>query len=202
MSGTSADRRLSPDDTPTAGKDLTPCVLPTELVTQDALEIGVAERIAVLQEHSGLGAGAREQELVRHLAEDAARDEDLELSAEAAARLAKASDDTPRDALNLLWAARDEVRLHDRRRIEDTDARKALVRAGRSETGLSELSERYLRVLDSAGGCLGIKGIAAKLGLSKSEVEATERFLIRRDWVEITWAGRRLRRPLPNKASA
>jgi len=116
----------------------------------------------------------------------------LELAPEAGAALAAAARDTPRDALRLLAAARDEATVRGVDAIDGAVVGAVLARLGVDAGGLTERDRRYLGALRSArSGAASLGSLAARLGLTRSVVtEVVEPFLLRRGLIELTPRGR------------
>jgi len=122
----------------------------------------------------------------------AAEGRGLTLAPEAGAALAAAARDTPRDALRLLAAARDEATVRGVDAIDGAIAGAVLARLGVDAGGLTERDRRYLAALRSARrGAASLGSLAARLGLTRSVVtEVVEPFLLRRGLIELTSRGR------------
>ena len=112
--------------------------------------------------------------------------------------LAGASRDTPREALSLLCAARDEAQLRDRIAIDVATASMVLESLGIDEHGFCRIQREFLTALAGAGGPLSLGTLSDRLGKSAYAIKTVhEPFLIRRGLVARTPRGRVLlkRRP-------
>ena len=114
----------------------------------------------------------------------------LELEPEAAALLAGASRESPRQALSLLLDARDQAILAGTSRIDAALAERTLTARGIDERGLDALDRAYLEELTRAKGPRSSSTLAARLGVSEGRLAVHESFLIRRGLVLITSQGR------------
>jgi len=127
------------------------------------------------------------------LLERAARRQGLAPSGAAVELLAGAARGTPRVALGLLQAARDQTLAEGATRLDAPVARRTLERAGVEPSGITSAERRYLDLLAAAAGCLGLSTLAGRLGETARTVQRViEPFLLRGGWVEITPRGRRL----------
>lgn len=132
----------------------------------------------------------RETELTE-LLDRAARSHGLELAPDAGARLAMASRDTPRRALELLDGVRDEASLTGSARVDLCLAERALERAGVDVDGLDTTERDYLDLLERTGRPIGVRTLASRLGVTE-EVLTTihEPHLVRKGFVQVTREGR------------
>ncbi|MCA8920174.1 MAG: AAA family ATPase [Planctomycetes bacterium] len=106
---------------------------------------------------------------------------------------ARASRGTPRFALDLLQAVRDEARARGLTRLDVELVRAALARTGCDELGVRSAEAAYLRALERGGGVLGVSTLAARLGTSRRNLKQTvEPFLLRTGLVRVTPRGRAL----------
>jgi Holliday junction DNA helicase RuvB len=145
----------------------------------------------VYREHLTFYGLAEITEILQH----AARRDGFELSLGAARRLARASRDTPREAVALLAALREEASLNGCTAIGDAVAREVLDRLGIDPDGLTPQERDYLRVLGAASRPLGRKALAKRLGVSPGVVDDSyEPYPARRGMVEFTRYGRVLAR--------
>jgi Holliday junction DNA helicase RuvB len=120
-----------------------------------------------------------------------AADAGLSLTPAARRRLARASRDTPRQALLLLSAVRDEVAVKGVSAVDMALVEATLDRLGVDAAGLTTLDRDYLAALAQAGRPLGRRALAARLGASEAILERVhEPFLLRRDLIQITPRGR------------
>ena len=154
--------------------DRLPPPLITRFVLREQLQFCQPEALASLLEREGLNRG-------------------LTLTPKASAVLSLAAHETPREALRLLHVAWIQAQAAGVHVVDETLAHQTLQRIGREPSGLEESHRTYLDVLERAGGSLGIRTLAARLGLSKQTVLRTiEPFLVRHGWVSITPRGRTL----------
>ena len=113
---------------------------------------------------------------------------------DAALVLATASRDTPREALALLAAARDEAQLGGATSIGAVMAHEVLRSLGIDEQGLHRVQREILRTLRESHGSLGLGTLADCLGLTRTELLTVhEPFLVRRGLIERTRRGRAIR---------
>ena len=120
----------------------------------------------------------------------------LQLEPEAAARLAHASRDTPRQGLALLRGVRDAATLAERETIDAALVERALTARGIDADGFDPIDRAYLEELARARGPRSLSTLAARLGVSEARLAAVhEPFLIRRGRVLITSQGRVLACP-------
>ena len=132
----------------------------------------------------------RPHELARILVRAADR-EGHGLDDEAALLLAGVSRDTPREALVLLEAARDDAIVAGRSRIGRETAARALRRLRVDRNGLRPFERQYLDILRRAGRPMGLTTLAARLGATRKTVQRIyEPFLLRRGHVRLTPNGR------------
>jgi Holliday junction DNA helicase RuvB len=125
------------------------------------------------------------------LLERSAGSRGLALSAEGAERLALASRDTPRRALMLLEAVRDEATLAGVSVADDATVARALTREGIDADGFDPVERAYLRELEQAARPVGLRTLAARLDVSTRALRTIhEPLLVRRGLVRITSAGR------------
>lgn len=112
----------------------------------------------------------------------------------AAILLAGASRDTPREALTLLSAARDEAQLGDRATIDVETASAVLASLGIDDRGLCRIQRELLAALaDAGGGPLSLNTLAGRVGKSSYTISTVhEPFLIRRGLIARTPRGRML----------
>ncbi len=117
----------------------------------------------------------------------------VEIEPEAALVLASASRDTPREALSLLAAARDEAQLDGATAI-DTEAARTVLRSLRiDERGLHRVEREILETLHCSNRPLGLGTLADRLGLEAAELLTVhEPFLVRRGLIVRTRRGRTL----------
>lgn len=121
----------------------------------------------------------------------AAREHGLELTPEGAERLALASRDTPRRALALLRAVRDEASMAQVTVADGVVVERALTRQGVSADGLDRLDRRYLGLLEAARQPMGLRTLAARLDVPEETLRTVyEPHLVRRGLVRVTPAGR------------
>jgi len=112
---------------------------------------------------------------------------------DAALVLAAASRDTPREALSLLSAARDEAQLGGATAIDAEIARTVLRSLRIDERGLHRVEREILETLRRSGRPLGLGTLADRLGLEAAELLTVhEPFLVRRGLIVRTRRGRRL----------
>lgn len=132
------------------------------------------------------------EEELKEIVSRAAREQGFELTPEGAQRLARSSCETPRRALKLLAAVRDEVCVAGSSALADLSVvERALAREEVDLAGLDRSEREYLRVLEEARGPVGLKTLAAMLGTTEAQVESVhEPELLRRGYVQITPAGR------------
>jgi len=117
----------------------------------------------------------------------------LSLDAEACRIVARASRGTPRFALGLLQAVRDEARARRVTRLDVELVRAVLARVGCDERGIKAAEAAYLRALERGGGPVGVSTLAARLGTSRRNLKRTiEPFLLRAGLVRVTPRGRAL----------
>ena len=110
---------------------------------------------------------------------------------DAALVLATASRDTPREALALLAAARDEAQLNGATCIDTAIARDVLRSLGIDEQGLHRVQREILRTLRESRGPLGLGTLADCLGLTRTELLTVhEPLLVRRGLIVRTRRGR------------
>ena len=131
------------------------------------------------------------EELAAIVVDRAAREHGLELEPEGAARLALASRDTPRRALALLRAVRDEATVAQVAVADVAVVERALTRQGVDGQGLDRLDRSYLRLLESTRQPVGLGTLAAQLDVPEETLRTVvEPPLVRRGLVRITPAGR------------
>ncbi len=112
---------------------------------------------------------------------------------DAAALIADASRQTPREALAILRSAHGEAVLKHRCRIDAATVQRTLDLLEIDDDGLQPLERDYLEVLRRAGRPLGATTIAERLGESRRTLQRIhEPYLIRRGLVEVTRRGRTL----------
>jgi Holliday junction DNA helicase RuvB len=129
------------------------------------------------------------------LLERAARERGLGLTPEGAERLALASRDTPRRALALLDAVRDEASAAGVATADLPLVERALAREQVDGLGLGVVERRYVSLLSEARGPVGLGALAAQLDVSEQALRTIhEPLLLRRGVVQITAAGRVLAR--------
>jgi Holliday junction DNA helicase RuvB len=117
----------------------------------------------------------------------------FEIEPAAARLLARGSRDTPREALGLLAAVRDQVELDGWARIDEATARTVLESLEIDSDGLGRIDREYLAALRRAGRPLSLATLADRLGKSRGAIQRVhEPFLIRRGLIVRTPAGRRL----------
>lgn len=121
----------------------------------------------------------------------AAHERGFVLTPEGAERLAAASGETPRRALKLLEAVRDEAAVARTEVVGVALVEQALAREEIDLAGLGRMERRYMRALEQADGPIGVKTLAGQLGTSEAQlVTEHEPELLRRGYVRITPAGR------------
>jgi Holliday junction DNA helicase RuvB len=121
----------------------------------------------------------------------AARGHGLELTPDGAERLALASRDTPRRALTLLRAVRDEASMAQVTVADEVVVERALTRQGVDADGLDRLDRRYLGLLKAARQPMGLRTLAARLDVPEETLRTVyEPHLVRRGLVRVTPAGR------------
>jgi len=107
--------------------------------------------------------------------------------------LATASRDTPREALSLLSAARDEAQLNGATAIDTEIARTVLRSLRIDERGSHRVEREILETLRRSGRPLGLGTLADRLGLEAAELLTVhEPFLVRRGLIVRTLPGRTL----------
>jgi len=115
------------------------------------------------------------------------------IDADAALVLASASRDTPREALSLLAAARDEAQLGGATVIDTEIARTVLRSLRIDERGLQRVEREILETLRRSNRPLGLGTLADRLGLEAAELLTVhEPFLVRRGLIVRTRRGRTL----------
>ncbi|MFQ5505596.1 MAG: Holliday junction branch migration DNA helicase RuvB, partial [Planctomycetota bacterium] len=115
----------------------------------------------------------------------------LGIGDEAALMLARVSRDTPREALALFEQVRNDSVLASELRIDSAGVARTLQRLGIDEQGLRPSERAYLEVLRRAGRPLGLRTLAARLGVSRSALQRVhEPFLLRKGLVRMTPHGR------------
>jgi Holliday junction DNA helicase RuvB len=113
------------------------------------------------------------------------------INADAALVLARASRDTPREALSLLAGARDEAQLRAADAIDTAIARELLRSLEIDESGMHRVERELLQALRASRGPLGLRTLADRLGLSRGELLTVhEPFLVRRGLIVRTRRGR------------
>ena len=100
-----------------------------------------------------------------------------------AIRLGMAAAGVPRQARNIVLAARD---------VGTTDTEKVLEVAHITPEGLTEDHLEYLESLDSAGGIAGVEVLSNFTGQPKDTLLDLEKLLVKRQYVEYTGKGRSL----------
>ncbi len=110
---------------------------------------------------------------------------------DAALVLAGASRDTPREALALLEAVRDEVQLRGARAIDAATAREVLRSRDIDDRGGTRIDREILEALRQARGPLGLATLADRIGVSRRDLlRVYEPFLVRRGLITRTRRGR------------
>lgn len=139
----------------------------------------------------------RPDELAR-LIHRAASEAGLDIDPQAAGMLAAAARETPREALALLAATRDEAVLGGGATIDAVFAAAAIADMGIDAGGLRPVERDYLEVLARAGGAIGLGTLAGRLGLSRHTVQnVCEPYLLRRGLIRMAPLGRILTDPAP-----
>lgn len=155
---------------------------------EDMLPAALRSRFAIRQDLAYYG----ERDLIEILRRGAER-AGLEIDPEAARLLARASRDTPRDALALLASVRDEAELRGGTIIDARTASEVLRSLEIDAAGLRRIDREYLAALREAGRPLSLGTLADRLGKSRGGIERVhEPFLIRRGLVVRTINGREL----------
>lgn len=132
-----------------------------------------------------------ELEELSALLRQAARARGLELTPDAAERVAQASRDTPRRALALLDMVHDEATVAGAATADLALVECALDRAGVDAAGLDRVDRQYLRVLGKARRPMGLKTLASRLHVNVEVLRSIhEPHLVRRGFVQITREGR------------
>jgi Holliday junction DNA helicase RuvB len=107
--------------------------------------------------------------------------------------VARGSRDTPREALGLLSAVRDQVELDGLASIDAATVTAVLQSLEIDPAGLGRIDREYLAALRGAGRPLSLETLADRLGKSRAAIERVhEPFLVRRGLVIRTPAGRAL----------
>jgi Holliday junction DNA helicase RuvB len=115
----------------------------------------------------------------------------LTIDDDAVRKLAAVARGTPREALALLEAARDEAALAGRTRIDDGLAGRALGQLGLDEAGLLPVERRYLEALEQEGGPVGLATLSARLDVPKQTLRRVhEPHLLRLGLIRLTPKGR------------
>ncbi len=110
---------------------------------------------------------------------------------DAAMVLGTASRDTPREALALLAAARDEAQLNGATTIDAAMAREVLLSLGIDQQGLHRVQREILQTLRESHVPLGLGTLADSLGLMRTELLTVhEPLLVRRGLIVRTRRGR------------
>ncbi len=111
--------------------------------------------------------------------------------------LAGASRDTPREALALLDAVRDEVQLGGTGTIDAVTALEVLRSHDIDERGLNRIDREILEALRQARRPLGLSTLADRIGVSSRDLlRVHEPFLVRRALITRTRRERELRQPV------
>ncbi|MEE8459115.1 MAG: AAA family ATPase [Phycisphaerales bacterium] len=111
--------------------------------------------------------------------------------------LAGASRDTPRVALALLDAVRDEVQLNGTDTIDAATALEVLRSHDIDDRGLNRIDREILEALRQARRPLGLSTLADRIGVSSRDLlRVHEPFLVRRALITRTRRGRELRQPV------
>ena len=109
----------------------------------------------------------------------------------AAVVIAGASRDTPREALALLEAVRDEVQLRGTGAIDAATSLEVLRSRDIDDRGLTRIDREILDALRRAPGPLGLATLADRIGVSRRELLLVyEPFLVRRGLITRTRRGR------------
>jgi Holliday junction DNA helicase RuvB len=126
------------------------------------------------------------------LAELARRDSDLEITDDAADRIAAVSRGTPRETLRVLDHAHDEALAADAKTIGVEHVKCALARLGIDGNGLTSIDRTCLGALRSRGGrALSLRSLAALAGLDAEAFQRDhEPYLLRLGLVGTTPRGR------------
>lgn len=114
----------------------------------------------------------------------------VELETDTAVALGRAAAGTPRNARQLVLAARDLAAVNGA--VPSASDVLALCRV--DETGLSVQHVRYIETLKALGGKAGVKTLSNLLRLNESVVTDLERLLLTSSYVELTDRGRVLTR--------
>ncbi|TDJ59443.1 MAG: Holliday junction branch migration DNA helicase RuvB [Planctomycetota bacterium] len=115
----------------------------------------------------------------------------LEISRDAACKIASVSRGTPRVALALLQAVRDEAQLRDRRVIDLGTASDVLRSLQIDDRGLCRVEREYLEALRVAQRPLGLGTLADRLGKTRGALQTVhEPFLVRSGLIVRTPRGR------------
>jgi len=110
---------------------------------------------------------------------------------DAALVLAGASRDTPREALALLEAVRDEVQLRGTAAIDAATALEVLRSRDIDDRGVTRIDREILEALQQARGPLGLATLADRIGVSRRDLlRVHEPFLVRRGLITRTRRGR------------
>ncbi|MCH7797720.1 MAG: AAA family ATPase [Planctomycetes bacterium] len=113
------------------------------------------------------------------------------LDDDAAVVIAGASRDTPREALALLEAVRDEVQLRGTAAIDAATVLEVLRSRDIDERGTTRIDREILEALNQARGPLGLTTLADRIGVSRRDLlRVHEPFLVRRGLITRTRRGR------------
>jgi Holliday junction DNA helicase RuvB len=111
----------------------------------------------------------------------------VKISDEAAVRLGRATGGTPRNAKNIVFTMRDLQQTGG-----DDSVENVLFNCELTADGLTPNHVKYLRVLEGAGGPVGVKLIGTHLQLPESVIMDLERLLFDLGMIEYTQKGRQL----------
>jgi len=136
-----------------------------------------------------------EPEDLQAIITQSARFLEIEITPDAALKLAQCSRGTPRIAKKLIRRVRDMVQFHRKQKADVTLVQETLTFLGIDEEGLTRVDTMLLEklVVTFRGGPVGLETLASMIGEDKDTIETVyEPFLMRKGYLEKTPRGRQI----------